>query len=89
MQFGDWGVGLCNSGSGIVGDIIMMLFWLVIVGAALMFFVWLVKELQGGIGSANTAAHVAESPQDILKRRYANGEIDKAEFEEKIKDLGG
>jgi putative membrane protein len=29
----------------------------------------------------------AESPLEILQRRYARGEIDRAEFEEKRKDL--
>jgi putative membrane protein len=30
----------------------------------------------------------ADSPLEILKRRYARGEVSKEEFEEKKKDLG-
>ena len=30
-----------------------------------------------------------ESPRDILKRRYANGELSTAEYEERKKTLGG
>lgn len=30
---------------------------------------------------------IKESPLDILKKRYAHGEINKNEFDEKLKDL--
>jgi len=37
----------------------------------------------GGQGASSV-----DSPLEILKRRYARGEINKNEFEEKKKDLG-
>jgi len=64
-----------------MGWVWMALFWgLVILGIAA-----LVRWLSGQGGG-----HVApgkESPIEILKRRYASGEITKEEFEEKRRDI--
>jgi len=69
-------------GMGWFSGIFMIFFWgLVIVGIVLLVR-WLAasskKHEMGG---------VADSPLEILKRRYARGEINKEEFEEKKKDL--
>lgn len=79
-------MGWCQEISGWGGHgfgwILMLLFWvLVIVGIAA-----LIRGISSrpGVGSAA----VPESPLEILKRRYAKGEIDKAEFEEKKNALG-
>lgn len=60
----------------------MILFW----GAIIFFIAWLVKEAKGDNRSDVSAS---KSPIDILKDRYARGEIDKKEFEEKKRDLIG
>ena len=58
--------------------IFMVLFWgLIIVGIVL-----LVRYLFPASGSKSS-----EDALEILKRRYARGEVQKAEFEEKKKDL--
>lgn len=67
-------------GWGLGGGLMMILFW-----AALIFvIVWIVKETKGGNSSDSPRF---KSALDILKNRYAKGEIDKKEFEEKKKDL--
>ena len=43
----------------------------------------------GKVGRRNNAALRTGTPLEILKERYARGEIDKDEFEQKKQDLGG
>lgn len=70
----DYGYGM---GFGIMG-IAGLVFWiLIIAGLALLIkYLW-----QSGAGKEQ------DSALDILKRRYARGEIGREEFEEKRKDL--
>lgn len=65
------------------GMFAMALVWLVFVAAA----VWIVRAIWDRIAVREGPASRAESPLEILQRRYARGEIDRAEFEEKRKDL--
>ncbi len=69
----DFGSGMMGYGGGIF----WLLFWiLVIIGLALLIrYLW-----QGG-------KREEESALEILKKKYASGEIGKEEFEEKRKDL--
>ncbi len=69
------GYGMMSGGYGILG----LIFWiLVIIGLAL-----LIKYLWESSG----AKREQESALEILKKKYARGEISKEEFEEKKKDL--
>lgn len=63
---------------GIVGIILIILWWLFVVAAIVFLIKWIVKQFKGEGG---------ENPLKILKKRYARGEIDKNEFEEKKKEL--
>jgi putative membrane protein len=59
------------------------LFWILVVGG----IVWLVvTQLQKGGGA--TGGSPRETPLDILKARYAKGELTKEQFEEMKKDIG-
>jgi len=69
-------------GGGDVFGFLWMIFWLVIV---IMGIVALVRWL--GYGHRRGWHDHGRSAVDILKERYAKGEIDKKEFEDKKKDL--
>jgi len=71
-----WGDGVMGFGGFGFGWIFMILFWaFVILGV-----VYLIKQLSGG--SRTTTSH--ETAEDILRKRYASGEITKEEFKEKL-----
>lgn len=78
-----WNCDMPGWGGHWLGGILMLLFWLL----AIAGIVALVKGVLSRTGGGSPVA--PEIPLEILKRRYAKGEIDKAEFEEKRKDLLG
>jgi putative membrane protein len=51
--------------------------------AVLLLLVWVVARAAGPPGSGRTD----ESPETILKRRYARGDIDREEFDRRLTDL--
>ncbi len=59
------------------------IFWLVIIG----LIAWLLINQSGKYRNQNHVNPHLESPLDILKKRYAKGEINKEQFEEMKKDL--
>jgi putative membrane protein len=60
----------------------LLLLILLVVGV-----VWLVLAGTRGLGPAGQSPPL-ESPLDILRRRYASGEITKKQFEDMKRDLG-
>ncbi|MFW5759305.1 MAG: SHOCT domain-containing protein [Bacteroidota bacterium] len=61
--------------------------WIWILGAVILIAVIWFLSKQGKTDNGNALAKSNDSPLDILKERYAKGEIDKQEFEERKKDL--
>jgi len=69
-------------GFGLFGFLLMILFW----GAIIALGVWLVGNLFPKAGST-AGSQAGESALEILKRRYARGELTREEYEAMRHDL--
>ena len=76
-RFGEhgWGMGL---GMG---------WWWIIGAICMIVIVWIIVKIINQSNHHNTRLDNKKSALDILKERYARGEIDKQEFEERKNNL--
>ena len=84
-DWGPWGMHMMWGSWGIVMMIMMLLFWVAIIVGIVMLIRWLVTTGRPGYHTATS--HDTESALDILKKRYARGEVTKQEFDEMRRDL--
>lgn len=70
-------------GHTLFGGFSMIVFWVAII----LFVMWLVREMSGSNKKQADIKYHGKTALDILNERYAKGEIDRKEFEEKKKDL--
>jgi len=68
----------CGSGLWAVGLVVMAAF---LIGVVLLV-VWMVRQFKGGQGAR------PDSPEEILRRRFAAGEISQADYEQAKRTLG-
>jgi putative membrane protein len=61
--------------------VFMWIFWIAVVVGIIFLVKWIIMQSRPGEQKRE------EPPLEILKKRYARGEIDKEEFEQKKKDL--
>jgi len=84
---GGWGMGPgygMGYGMGWGGGVVMLLFWVVVIVGIIVLVRWLTSAPRhGAVGRGEDTA------LELLKKRYARGEISKEEFQEKRKDLEG
>ncbi len=72
-SYGGWGMGF--------GMLFMLLFWVLIILGIVALIRWLMPQSSPGSGSRD------KTPLEIVQERYARGEIDRDEYEQKKRDL--
>jgi putative membrane protein len=78
-EFGGWGMGF--------GFLLMILFWLLIVVGVVVLIRWLLLQSRAGRDLGAEERPRARTALEILQERYARGEIERDEFEQKKRDL--
>ena len=67
---------MMNGGFGFTGGF-MWIFWIAVIAGLVFLIKWIIQQ------SKPAEQKHAESPLEILKKRYARGEIDEKEYEQK------
>ncbi len=71
-----------GAGYGLFSWLLMLLLWILIIVGAVTIARWLMHQRDVGW------LRNEETPLEILKKRYARGEINKEQFESMKRDLG-
>lgn len=78
-EFGGWGMGF--------GFLFMVLFWAFVILGIVALFRWLMWESQDRRMQDGRSLPRDKTPLEIVQERYARGEIDREEYEQKRRDL--
>ncbi|MEA2546662.1 MAG: putative rane protein [Chloroflexota bacterium] len=80
------GFGFFDGGLFLVFWIIPVVFWVGLIALIFLGIRWLIRQ------NATDRSRIAQPPEDtaleLLRQRYARGEIDAAEYEERRRTLG-
>ena len=82
----DWHMGsgmMSGWGLGGFGGIFMIFFWVLILVGLILFIRWLIQAT----GRKEFAGNTDSKSLELLKERYARGDIDKTQFESMKRDL--
>jgi putative membrane protein len=81
--YGGYGGMIGGYGFNPIAAILSLTFWALIISSIVLLVAWLARNAnRGGLSIGSS-----ESPLDILKTRYAKGEITKAQFDAIKRDL--
>ncbi|MFQ5814432.1 MAG: SHOCT domain-containing protein [Anaerolineae bacterium] len=76
-------------GGGMFLGLIFLILFLVLIGGLIVGAIWLVSRSTGssGLNLGQRTETSTEDPLDILRRRYARGEITREEYQSMREDL--
>jgi len=81
------GTGMLGGGFGLIGMLLYLLTFVGVIIGVIFLAIWLVRRV-GGSGSTTFNQNPdRQSPQEILKTRYARGEITREQYELMKQDL--
>lgn len=94
MGHGMWG-GFCSgilggfSGLGMAGSILNLVITVGLIIGTVWLVIWIVRRLSSNqnTGLSQSGSDSMKSPVDILKARYARGEVTRDEYQDILKDL--
>lgn len=69
-----------------LGWVFMILFWVLVIAGVIAIVRWLGSGASRAKSDLSLPSH--KKPADILRERYARGEIDREEFLQRLEDLG-
>ncbi len=75
--------GFFGGGLGIIGMVLGFIFLALIIAGIIILIIWIAKRT----GSQGTEQASNSNAMEILKQRYAKGEINKTEFDALKKDI--
>ncbi len=81
------GIGGGSGGYGWAGMAFGIIIWALIIAGIVWLVIWLTKTYSAQGSQQKGSRQSNETPMEILKRRYAEGEVTKKEFEEMKKEL--
>lgn len=83
MMDGSYGFG--HAGGGFIG----IIFWIIVIVAVIAVFRMLMDSRSNNMDSRSNSGNASKSALDILNERYARGEINQQEYEQKKRDITG
>ena len=74
----------------LVWILVILAFWGLVIGGLILGIRWLIRsERNSRVPPSAPPTAAAEDPLEVLRHRYARGEIDDEEFERRRKTLSG
>lgn len=86
-MMGPWMIGMMGGYFNPLWGILMVVFWVLVIGGVALLAIWLLRSSGTTTALIGPTGRAEEAPVEILKRRYAKGEITKEQYEQMRKDL--